>query len=54
MTGIDMIDCLQKFWTARRVDIALAKLLADKVARHLVSGAQETNVLGWKLFFIYH
>jgi len=52
MTGIDMVDCLQKFWTTRRVDIALAKLLADKVARQLVSGTQETNVLGGKLFFI--
>jgi len=46
MTGIDMVDCLLKFWTAKRVDIALVRLLADKVAREIVSGAQDTNVLG--------
>ena len=54
MTGIDMIDRLQKFWTATRVDIALARLQADKVARDMVIGAQETNVLGWKFLFICH
>lgn len=35
--GMDMVDCLEKFWTARRVDIALPRLLADKVARDMAA-----------------
>ena len=46
MTGVDIVDCIEKFWTAKRVDIALGRLLTDKVARDFVIAAQETNVLG--------
>ena len=52
MTKINMVECLQKFWTTKRVDIALARLQVDKVARDIVSGVQETNVIGWKFLFV--
>jgi len=53
MTQINMVECLQKFWTAKRVDIALARLQVDKVARDIVIGVQETNVIGWKFLFCF-
>jgi len=46
VTRANMVESLQQFWTAERVDIAVARLQSDKVAGDIVSAAQQTNVIG--------
>ena len=54
MTRVNMVESLQQFWTAQRVDIAVSRLQPDKVAGDIVSAAKQTNVIGMLIFFCVH
>jgi len=46
MTRVNMVESLQQFWTAQRMEIAIARLQLDKVAGDIVSAARQTNIIG--------
>lgn len=51
MTRVNFLECLQQFWTTRRVDVALRKLMSDVSVHDIVAGVGDTNIIGNLLFF---